>query len=141
MRVKYGSFQTNVTVFLLKEKEVFQVHSTGMLEFFKKQNQPLSIPDFLEHSSYDELIEINLNTNHYKFIYNVADKYYAPVTEGLYSEFHKYAVDHVIHPEDAALYDKVMHPDSLLQCMAQEELKDTFEFRFRVPDKIGRAHV
>ena len=118
MRVKYGSFQANVTVFIFKEKEVFQVHSTGMLEFFKKQNQPLSIPEFLEHSSYDELIEIDLNTNRYKFIYNVADKYYAPVTEGAYSEFYKYAVDHLIHPDETALYAEVMNPDTLLQRLA-----------------------
>ena len=27
----------------------------GMLDFFKKHNQPLSVPEFLEHSSYDRI--------------------------------------------------------------------------------------
>ena len=70
----------------------------GMLDFFKKHNQPLSVPEFLEHSSYDELVEIDLNTNRYKFVYNVADKYYLPVTEGAFDEFCNYAVEHLIHP-------------------------------------------
>ena len=113
------------------------MHSTGMLDFFKKRNQPLSISEFLEHSSYDELIEINLNTNRYRFVYNVADKYYLPVTEGAYSEFYKYAVDHLIHPDEAGLYAEVMNPDTLLQRLAEEELQDTFEFRFRSTDRKG----
>ena len=109
----------------------------GMLDFFKNRSQSLSVPEFLEHSSYDELIEIDLNTNRYKFVYNVADKYYLPVTEGLYSEFYKYAVDHLIHPDDAWLYAEVMNPDTLLQKLAAEELRDTCEFRFRSPDRKG----
>ena len=113
------------------------MHSTGMLDFFKKRNQPLSISEFLEHSSYDELIEINLKTNRYKFVYNVADKYYLPVTEGVYSEFYKYAVDHLIHPDETGLYAEVMNPDTLLQRLAEEELQGTFEFRFRSTDRKG----
>ena len=109
----------------------------GMLDFFKRTNQPLSVPEFLEHSSYDELIEIDLNTNRYRFIYNVADKYYTPVTEGIYSEFYNYAVEHLIHPDDAGLYAEVMDPDTLLRRLAKEELKDTFEFRFRATDAGG----
>lgn len=109
----------------------------GMLDFFKKRNQPVSVADFLEHSSYDELIEINLNEDHYRFVYNVADKYYAPITEGMYSEFHKYAVDHLIHPDDAGAYRAVMHPDTMLQHLAENELQDTYEFQFRATDMKG----
>jgi diguanylate cyclase (GGDEF)-like protein len=109
----------------------------GMLDFFKERSKPISVSEFLEHSSYDELIEIDLNSNRYKFVYNVADKYYLPVTEGLYSEFYKYAVDHLIHPDDAGLYAAAMNPDTLLQKLAEEELRDTCEFRFRSTDRNG----
>ena len=37
------------------------MQSKGMLDFFKNRNKPVSVSDFLEHSSYDELIEIDLN--------------------------------------------------------------------------------
>ena len=47
------------------------MQSKGILDFFKKRNQPLSVTEFLEHSSYDELIEIDLNLDRFKFIYNV----------------------------------------------------------------------
>ena len=107
------------------------MQSKGMLDFFKKRSQPLSVPEFLEHSSYDELIEIDLNTNRYRFIYNVADKYFSPITEGTFSEFYKYAVDHMIHPDEVVMYAETMNPDTLLQRMAASELKDTFEFQFR----------
>lgn len=113
------------------------MQSKGMLDFFKKRNKPVSVSDFLEQSSYDELIEIDLNDNHYKFVYNVADKYYAPITEGIYSEFHKYAVDHLVHPGDAGQYNTVMHPDTMLQRLAEQELKDTYEFQFRATDMKG----
>ena len=109
----------------------------GMLDFFKKRSQPLSVSEFLEHSSYDELIEIDLNNNRYRFVYNVADKYYLPVTEGVYDEFYNYAVEHLIHPDEAALYAEVMNPDTLLQRLAAEELKDTYEFQFRSTDTKG----
>ena len=111
--------------------------SKGMLDFFKKRNQPISIPEFLEHSSYDELIEIDLNTNHYKFVYNITDKYYLPVTEGAYDEFYNYAVEHLIYPDEAGLYADVMNPHTLLQRLAAEELKDSFEFQFRSTDTKG----
>ena len=109
----------------------------GMLDFFKKHNQPLSVPEFLEHSSYDELVEIDLNTNRYKFVYNVADKYYLPVTEGAFEEFYNYAVEHLIHPDEAGLYADVMDPDTMLERLAAEEPKDTFEFQFRSSDMKG----
>ena len=109
----------------------------GMLDFFKKHNQPLSVPEFLEHSSYDELVEIDLNTNRYKFVYNVADKYYLPVTEGAFDEFYNYAVEHLIHPDEAGLYADVMDPDTMLERLAAEEPKDTFEFQFRSSDMKG----
>ena len=110
------------------------MQSKGMLDFFKNRNKPVSVSDFLEHSSYDELIEIDLNENRYRFVYNVADKYYAPVTAGVYSEFYRYAADHMIHPDDAGFYADVMNPDTILQRMAEEELRDTFEFCFRTTD-------
>ena len=103
----------------------------GMLDFFKKRSQPLSVPEFLEHSSYDELIEIDLNTDRYRFIYNVADKYFSPITEGAFSEIYKYAVDHIIHPDEVVTYAETMDPDTLLKRMAGSEPKDTFEFQFR----------
>ena len=90
------------------------MQSKGMLDFFKNRNKPVSVSDFLEHSSYDELIEIDLNENRYRFVYNVADKYYAPVTAGVYSEFYRYAADHMIHPDDAGFYADVMNPDTIL---------------------------
>ena len=103
----------------------------GMLDFFKKRSQPLSVPEFLEHSSYDELIEINLNTDRYRFIYNVADKYFSPITEGTFSEFYKYAVDHMVHPDEVVMFAETMNPDTLLQRMAASEPKDTCELQFR----------
>ncbi|MEE3396432.1 MAG: hypothetical protein VZR04_03715, partial [Succiniclasticum sp.] len=110
------------------------MQSKGMLDFFKNRNKPVSVSDFLEYSSFDELIEIDLNENRYRFVYNVADKYYAPVTAGVYSEFYRYAADHMIHPDDAGFYADVMNPDTILQRMAEEELRDTFEFCFRTTD-------
>ena len=91
------------------------MQSKGMLDFFKNRNKPVSVSDFLEYSSFDELIEIDLNENRYRFVYNVADKYYAPVTAGVYSEFYRYAADHMIHPDDAGFYADVMNPDTILQ--------------------------
>ena len=104
----------------------------GMLDFFKKRSQPLSVPEFLEHSSYDELIEINLNTDRYRFIYNVADKYFSPITEGTFSEFYKYAVDHMVHPDEVVMFAETMNPDTLLQRMAASEPKDTWEWGWKV---------
>lgn len=113
------------------------MHSKGLLDFFKVRKRPLSITEFLERSSYDELIEIDLNTNRFKFVYNVAEKYYAPVTEGVYDEFYNYAVEHLVNPDDAGLYADVMNPGTLLKRLAAEEVKDALEFQFRANDMGG----
>jgi diguanylate cyclase (GGDEF)-like protein len=113
------------------------MQSKGMLDFFKNRNETVSVTEFLEHSSYDELIEIDIGSDRYKFVYNVADKYHIPVTEGVYSEFYRYAADHLVHPDNTGQYADVMNPDTILQRLAGEELRDTYEFQFRTTNTSG----
>ena len=63
-----------------------------------------SLLDYLNSSTYDELVEIDLNRDHFKFLYNINDKYHVPGTEGSFEQYYSYAVEHQIHPEDCQAY-------------------------------------
>ena len=58
-----------------------------------------------------------------------------PFMEGKWTELYRYAVDHMIHPDDRGAYSALMDPDKLQSRM--ESARDgvrSAEFRFRTTD-------
>ena len=88
--------------------------------------------EYLNNSSYDEMLGIDLNEDRYRFMYNIEGKYRIPATEGSYRNFYDYAVDHLVHEEDRQAYADVMDPDTLLQRLAQSKLPGVLDLQYRV---------
>ena len=98
-------------------------------------NQRETLADRLNASPFDELVEIDLYNDHCRNLYHVEGKYFVPFMEGKWTELYRYAVDHMIHPDDRGAYSALMDPDKLQSRM--ESARDgvrSAEFRFRTTD-------
>ena len=96
-----------------------------------------SIMEYLNNSSYDELLGIDLERDRFKFLYNIEGKYQVPVTEGSFKNFYDYLVDHQLHPDDRKLYAEAMAPDRLLRNLAASETPGVLQFECRARNPEG----
>ncbi len=74
--------------------------NTGLFELLKKVSQPEAIVQFLERSSYDELIEIDLNKQIFKRLYHISKKYTMPMSQGSFREMFIGMSEELIHPDE-----------------------------------------
>ena len=78
----------------------------GIIAQFAAKHPEFPIVDFLELSSFDELIAVNLEEDTYRFIFNVDQKYQVPSMEGRYSNVG--AVVGATYPEQGERLRKLM---------------------------------
>ena len=101
----------------------------GIIAQFAAEHPEFPIVDFLELSSFDELIAVNLEEDTYRFIFNVDQKYQVPSMEGRYSSFYTHVGNRIVHPEESALYLEMMNPDTLVEQLRDGNGIVNFEFR------------
>ena len=92
---------------------------------------------FLNNSSYDEMLGIDLNEDRFRFLYNIEGKYQVPATEGSLRNFLDYVLQHLIHEEDKALYAEQMSPQTLASRLAASDMPGIIEFEHRVRNPEG----
>ena len=101
---------------------------------FVAEHPEFPVVDFLELSSFDELISIDLEKDTYTFIFNVEQKYTIPDLEGNYSSFYLYVANRLVHPDERSLYLDVMNPDTLPEQLKARNGIVNFEFRAKRPN-------
>ena len=104
----------------------------GLLAMASGKSSQDFVLEYLNNSSYDEMLGIDLNEDRYRFMYNIEGKYRVPATEGSYRNFYSYAVDNLVHEEDCQAYADAMDPDTLLQRLAQSKLPGVLDLQYRV---------
>ena len=67
--------------------------TNGILKLFSQSGNINKVLDFINHSSFDELMELDPVNDRMQIIYHVEGKYQMPVTKGGYREFYEYAAD------------------------------------------------
>ena len=102
---------------------------------FSKEHPEFPVIDFLNQSTFDELITVDLPSDQYKYIFNVDQKYWTPSLEGTFSTFYQYVASRVIHPDDRDLFREKLEPVTLLTRLAASD--GLFNFEFRVPTHDG----
>ncbi|MBR1820385.1 MAG: EAL domain-containing protein [Clostridia bacterium] len=108
-----------------------------LLALFKGNELPVPILEFLNNSSYDEMLGIDLGKDRYKFMYNIDGKYHIPSVEGSFRGFYDYAVDHLIHPDDRQTYADALNPDGLMARLASSDTPGLIDFQFRIRNLDG----
>ena len=109
----------------------------GLLAMASDRQSQEFVLDYLNNSTYDEMLGIDLNEDRYKFLYNIEGKYRIPATEGRFRSFYDYAVDHLVFDEDRQDYADAMDPDTLQDRLAKAQLPGVLDFQFRVSNPEG----
>ncbi len=111
----------------------------GLLALASGKSSQDFVLEYLNNSTYDEMIGIDLNEDRFRFMYNIEGKYQLPATEGSYRIFYSYAVDHLVFEEDRQAYADYMEPDTLLRRLAQSKLPGVLGLQYRVYMADGGA--
>lgn len=108
--------------------------NTGLFELLKKVSQPEAIVQFLERSSYDELIEIDLKKQIFKRLYHISKKYTMPMSQGSFREMFIGMSEELIHPDERDRFIGLMNPDTIAYRLSESEIPGLYcgEYRFRL---------
>ena len=90
-----------------------------------------SLTDFLRQTPYDELFECDLINNHAHSLYHMEGKLYLPMTEGSFDGLYHFCADHMIYPEDRALYLEFMNPATMPDRLARSAFPGVVESEAR----------
>lgn len=105
--------------------------SSDIFSIFPGTDGPISTMEYLNHSSFDELVEVDLAANRCHNIYHVEGKYFMPITDGTYLDLFHYCADHMIHPDDRHIFVELMEPDTLSQRLADAPDPGVLSAQFR----------
>ena len=96
----------------------------------------ISTAELLNRTSYDELFEIDLKSGHYRILNHVDDKYLPVTREGDFRRLHTFALEHYVHPEDAAAYEDFLDLDIVPRRLRESAIPGarSASFRFRTVD-------
>lgn len=108
--------------------------STGLLELMQSVTEPELIVRYLDKSPFDELFEIDLNTQQFKSIYHVPQKYATPLSQGSFKEMFIGMSEVLVHPDDRNRFMEMMYPDTLSYRLNSSVVKGMYsdEFRFKL---------
>ena len=95
--------------------------STSVISLLPASGKPEDVLDYLSHSDYDELIEIDLIRGRCTNLYHVEGKYFVPLPDGDNAELFAYSMENMIHPDDQALMREQMDPETVLERLARAE--------------------
>ena len=113
---------------------------TGFFDLLKNVRQPETIVQFLENSSYDELLEIDLNQQTFKSLFHVSKKYAMPLSQGTYKEVFIGMSEELIHPGERDRFVELMNPETIIYRLSDSEIPGLYceEYRFRLI--VGNWH-
>ena len=95
-----------------------------------------SLINFLNNSSCDEIVEIDIANDTYNQIYHVAGKYFVPNVDISYKELVDFTVKHIVHPDDVGAYLTLMKIDGFFERLANAKIPnfDLAHFRYKKQD-------
>ena len=92
---------------------------------------PSFVLDILNHSSFDEIVEIDLNKNTCKNIYHVEGKYFVPLLVASFTELFSYCADNMIHPNDRSIFYGLMNPKTIAERLNESNPQGYLYSQFR----------
>ena len=103
---------------------------------FPRSTDPISILDFLNNSTYDDLIEVDLTNNKCRTIHHCENKLFIPMPSGTYTELFEYSLSHMIYPEDRDAYLELLNPKTILDKLNASDYPGMLvgEFRYKATD-------
>ena len=90
-----------------------------MFAIFPGAEKPMSVMEYLDNSSFDELAEIDLYRNRCRNLYHVEGKYFVPLLDCSLQEIYHFAQENMVHPDDRNAYAEIMDPESMERRLSQ----------------------
>ena len=118
-----------------EEKEEFDSVSNSDLrtDFYEllSHNGPHSLVDFLNNSSCDEILEVDMNTNTYKECYHVEGKYFVPYVGTSFKDLYDFTYEYIVHPDDREAFLDLMSPEGFFAKLRSATIQNFRFGRFR----------
>lgn len=99
--------------------------------FILPEDPAMSLAEYLNISSYDELGEIDLIHDRCTSFYHTEGKYFVPITNSSYTDLYHFAAENMIHPQDKEIHLALMEPSTLLQRLADPACGGMLHAQFR----------
>lgn len=108
--------------------------NTGLFRLFQAVDRHDAIVDYLNNSSFDELIEFDLKNDRFTKLFHTTKKYSSFLTEGSYKELFVSLSELSLHPDDRVRFCDLMDPVTLRFHLQSSEIEGLLcdEFRFRL---------
>ena len=108
--------------------------NTGLFRLLKSAGSREKIIDYLDNSSYDELIEFDLEKNKFSSLYHTSKKYSSMLSEGSIKELYIAMSELTVNPQDKSRFCEILNPVTLGFTIKNSEIEGLFceEFRFRL---------
>lgn len=97
----------------------------------------LSLLDYFDNLSYDELIDIDLENNTFKQLFHIEGKYFIAHDIGTFTELIEFAKKYVIHPDDIKIYEDNLKPKGFFDRLLYETIPNFKSFTVRYKLKNG----
>lgn len=103
--------------------------SAGLLELIKTVHHPELIIRYLDSVSFDDLIEIDLNSDTLKCIYQVPDKYAIPQNSG---KTPVSVFESLLHPDEREGFIEMLDPETVIHFLETSEVPGVYcgDYRF-----------
>ena len=99
--------------------------------FFSKENKDFSLVDFLNDSTCDEVMDIDLSKDTFRQVYHKEGKYFVPIVQASYKELYDFTYRFIVHPDDRDIYVDLMDPKEMVAKIAKSDLPNFRYAQFR----------
>ena len=103
--------------------------------FFSKDNSDFSLADFLNDSSCDEIVDIDLKKDTYYIVSHREGKYFAPPVNNSYQALFEFTYNYIVHQEDRQVFYDLMNPKDMLERLEKSDMPhfcyNTFRFKLQ----------
>ena len=97
-----------------------------------------TIKDRLDHSPFDEQVEIDVINDHIRNIYHAEGKFFVPVNDASWMDLFRYASGHMIHPDDLPVFTRFMDPETLPARLKDSPVPGVLQAEYRYKTLSGR---
>ncbi len=110
---------------------------SGLINLFDAISGKITIVEWLDSSTFDELIELDVANDRYRILCHVDDKYADAPLEASFTDLYRFVIDNLVHPDDAEEFKRFMHPATLLERLANAAPEGVLANQMRFKTESG----
>ena len=101
---------------------------------YSKEHHEFPVIEFLNQTTFDKLIAIDLRADKYKYVFSVDTDLWTPSMEGTFSTVFEHFANNIIHPDDQSLYRETLDPKTIAARLDKSNGLLSLTFRSQTQD-------